>query len=213
MRTSTTLALCCATVSALALSACGSDDSSSAAPAAAVEASAAAPVADEHAGHHGGESVATGSTAESTAAEGGHDHSSHDHGGLTIAESGVGRVLEVGDGHGNLLREAPSDARPAVSLRVKADPAGGWTVRVSTPGFRWAPEDVNTPADAASGHAHLYVGATKVARIYGEWVFVPGTAAEAGDTLSAVLYADDHSAWAVDGKPVEAEVVLPAVSA
>jgi hypothetical protein len=156
----------------------------------------------------------------------GHDHSGHEDGAHegaghhhpVIADSGVGTLLATGDGFGNELREAPADARPTVALRVVADPGGGWTVQVPTSGFRWSPEDVNTPADAGTGHAHLYAGASgsgesKVARIYGEWAFLSGSAAQAGDTLTVVLYADDHSAWGVDGRPVQAEVTLPALPA
>ena len=206
------LALCCAA----ALTACGSsDDSTTAAP--------AASAAGEHAGHTtseandaGGEHA--GHSTGDAAAEG-HDHApgtasdGHDHAHLDIAESGIGTIIKsAGDGYGNLMREAPSDVQPTVALRVKADPAGGWTVRVPTTSFRWAGDDVNTPADAGQGHAHLYVEGKKVARLYGEWAFIPATAGKAGDTLAVVLYADDHSAWAVDGKAVEAEVVLPAVA-
>ena len=157
----------------------------------------------EHVEHVSGSSPADASTA-SRGKDPGHAHPD-------IAESGVGTKLRTGDGFGNRLREAPAAARPGVALRVVADPAGGWTVQAATTGFGWAPTEVNTPAKAARGHAHLYAGKRKVARTYASWSFLSAGAAEPGDVLTVVLYANDHTAWAVRGKAVSAQVVLPAM--
>lgn len=195
--------LCCAAL----LAGCGADQTSESATAATdAQAVSAGPHAQHQAGIAG--EISPGhDSAQPTASDG------HHHVHLNIPESGVGTVLTVGDGHGHLMREAPDQAQPSVRLRAKADPAGGWTLQVITSGFGWTPEQVNTSADAGTGHAHLYVGGRKVARIYGEWVFLPATQAQPGDTLSVILYADDHSAWAVGGKPVQADVVLPGLPA
>lgn len=179
----------------LAVSGCGGSADTPAAP-------TAAAAADSHAGH-----TAAGAGTGPVQSDG---HTDHLH--LDIPESGVGRLLDVDDGRGHLMREVDAAAAPTVALQATADPAGGWTVRTTTTGFRWAPDDVNTPADLGAGHAHLYTPAAKVARVYGEWTFLSASAAAAGDRLTAVLYADDHTAWAVAGKPVEASVVLPAVT-
>jgi hypothetical protein len=168
------------------------------------ETAEAQPGAGEHAGH--------GTSAGAEESHGpGDGHTDHVH--LDIPDSGVGTLLGKGDGHGHRMREVDAAAAPAVRLLATADPAGGWTVQIPTERFRWTPQSVNSPAVAGAGHAHLYNGDTKVARVYSEWSFVPASAAEAGDTLQVVLYADDHTAWASAGRPVAAQVVLPAAVA
>lgn len=172
------------------------------------------PVAAEQDGgsHHSGSAPETDDAEPvGTAAAADDGHTDHAH--LAIADSGVGTLLKVGDGRGHRLRELPVGSAPSVALRAVADPAGGWTVQLVTERFRWAPEDVNSPADTGAGHAHLYVGDRKVARVYGEWFFLSADAAEAGDVLTASLNAHDHTAWAVDGAPVAAEASLPEVAA
>lgn len=169
---------------------------------------AAAAAEQDGGAHHGGSPPDRDAGTAATADDG---HTDHTH--LAIADSGVGTLLKVGDGRGHRLREVPAASAPSVALRAVADPAGGWNVQLVTERFRWAPEDVNTPADAGAGHAHLYVGDRKVARVYGEWFFVSKDAAEAGDVLTASLNADDHTAWAVGGAAVVAEVSLPEVAA
>ena len=135
-----------------------------------------------------------------------------DNGHLDIPDSGVGRLLATTSRDGHRLREVDGAGAPGVTLQALADPAGGWTVRIKASNFRWSPEGVNSPADLGAGHAHLYTPAAKVARSYGEWVFLSKAAAKPGDRLTVVLYADDHTAWAVGGKVVEASVTLPVVS-
>lgn len=170
----------------------------------------AAPVAGEqedgaHA-EHGSEDEAVVAAPETQHGPG----DGHDHTHLDIAESGVGTLLSKGDGFGHRMREVPAGPTPDVALRVTADPAGGWTVQVGASGVQWAPTQVNRPAAAGQAHAHLYAGTRKVARLYAGWSFLGKDAAKAGEVLTVVLYANDHTAWAVDGAPVAASVVLPA---
>lgn len=183
------------TAALLVVTGCGGSADTSAAP-------TAAAAADAHAGHS-----ADGAGAGPVQSDG---HTDHTH--LDIPDSGAGRLLDVDDGRGHLLREVESAGAPTVSLQVTADPAGGWTVRTTTTGFRWAPEDVNTGADLGASHAHLYTTAGQLTRVYSDWTFLPKTAAAAGDRLTAMLYADDHTAWATAARPVQASVVLPAVT-
>lgn len=199
-------------LTAVLLAACSSDPD----PAPAAEQAGSAGAHSAH-GDDAGPPGPAG-TAPAVAAGSGPDAASgagdgHDHAHLDIAESGVGQLLQGSDGFGQRLREAPVQARPSAALRVAADPAGGWTVQLVTTGFAWAPQDVNSPAAAGQGHAHLYAADRKVSRVYADWTFLGADSAQEGEVMTAVLYADDHTAWAVDGQPVTASVVLPAATA
>ncbi|MYS10890.1 hypothetical protein GTW71_31665, partial [Streptomyces sp. SID6041] len=58
------------------------------------------------------------------------------------------------------------------------------------------------------GHARLLVDGREAGRLYGPWGYVPaGTR-----TLTVRLHADDHTAWAVSGTPVQATVRLDAAA-
>ncbi|MFE3327018.1 hypothetical protein [Streptomyces sp. NPDC059176] len=104
---------------------------------------------------------------------------------------------------------AAEDA-PAVSLTVRADEHDGWNIRIDVRHFRFSPDSVGGAAVLGSGHAHLFVDGEKVARVYGSWYHLSADDVPPGArTLTVGLYADDHTAWAVDGVPVQDAVRLP----
>ncbi|HEY9374174.1 hypothetical protein [Streptomyces sp.] len=120
------------------------------------------------------------------------------------AVGGTGTLLPAQDGTGRRLREVPAADAPAVRAEARPDSEGGWNLRVDVTRFRFTPESAGGAAVPGRGHAHLLVDGKETARLYGPWAYVPPGAR----TLTVRLHADDHTVWAVAGRPVEATLAL-----
>ncbi|MFD5324479.1 hypothetical protein ACFWJO_11345, partial [Streptomyces sp. NPDC127092] len=120
------------------------------------------------------------------------------------ATGGNGTLLTARDSTGHRLREVPAAGAPSVRLETRPDSEGGWNVHLLVERFRFTPDSTGGAALPGRGHARLLVDGRETARAYGPWVHVPAGAR----TLTVRLHADDHTAWAVAGRPVEATVRL-----
>ncbi|MET9918556.1 hypothetical protein ABZZ04_15875 [Streptomyces sp. NPDC006435] len=132
------------------------------------------------------------------------------------ADGDTGRLLTADDGSGNRLREVDAEGAPAVTVTVRRDSEDGWNVRLSVRNFRFTPDSVGGAALPGRGHARLFLDGRPLARVYGSWYHLPDSlvrGAGGGTGLTAGLYADDHTAWAVNGAPVRAGASLAASSA
>ena len=97
-------------------------------------------------------------------------------------------------------QEAPGP----MSVEIEVLPEGdGWRVAVTAMGLRFAPELADGPHVAGTGHGHLYVEGTKVARVFGGEVVIgalpPGT-----HRIEVVLNTNDHRVYTVDGARIAA---------
>ncbi|MER7496634.1 hypothetical protein ABT033_29095 [Streptomyces pharetrae] len=121
------------------------------------------------------------------------------------APAPVGRVLEDRDDQGRPYRQVDEEDAPEVGIEVQPAPAdGGWRVRLTLDGFRFSP--ARAPAEAVAGHgtARLFVDGRYVAELRGPEYRLPGRLVPRGThQVTARLYADDGTVWAVDGEPVE----------
>ncbi|MCX5202742.1 cupredoxin domain-containing protein [Streptomyces sp. NBC_00237] len=125
------------------------------------------------------------------------------------ASGDVGTLLTGDDGTGHRLREVPSDGAPQVQLALRPDAEDGLNLHLTVRNFRFTPDSVGGAALLGSGHAHLEVDDRQIARLYGPWFHLPAAQVPQGArTLTVRLYADDHTAWAVAGKPIEATTPL-----
>ncbi len=113
--------------------------------------------------------------------------------------------------HGALFAMNSANA-PAVELRLFPLSDGSYNIQLTTRNFTFTPQLVDQAPIAGEGHAHLYIDGVKIARLYGEWFHLPALP-EAAQVLSVTLYANDHSAFAVDGQPVSASVMVSAAAA
>ncbi|MFE6665425.1 hypothetical protein ACFVFH_17925 [Streptomyces sp. NPDC057697] len=132
------------------------------------------------------------------------------------AGGSVGRLLDADDGSGNRLRQVDAEGAPRVSVTVRPDSEDGWNVHLSVRNFRFTPDSVGGAALLGRGHARLLLDGHPLARVYGSWFHLPASlvrAAGGGTGLTARLYADDHTAWAVNATPVQATASLAAPSA
>ncbi|MFE2311570.1 cupredoxin domain-containing protein [Streptomyces sp. NPDC059411] len=127
------------------------------------------------------------------------------------ASGNVGTLLTTDDGAGHRLREVPAEGAPEVQLTARPDSEDGWNLQVTVKNFRFTPDSVGGAALPGAGHAHLELDGHKLARLYGPWFHLPAAQVpEGAHTLTVRLYADDHTAWAVAGKPVEGTLQLTA---
>ncbi|MFF9844409.1 hypothetical protein [Streptomyces sp. NPDC013740] len=120
------------------------------------------------------------------------------------ATGGNGSLLTAKDTSGHRLREVPAAGAPAVRVETRPDSEGGWNVHLLVERFRFTPESTGGAALLGRGHARLLLDGRETARTYGPWAHIPPGAR----TLTVRLYADDHTVWAVAGRPVEAVVRL-----
>ncbi|MFF1410790.1 cupredoxin domain-containing protein [Streptomyces sp. NPDC058289] len=128
------------------------------------------------------------------------------------ASGKVGTLLTADDGAGHRLREVPAEGAPEVRLAARPDSEDGWNLQLTLANFQFTPDSTGGAALPGAGHAHLELDGRKLARLYGPWFHLPAAQVPAGGphTLTVRLYADDHTAWAVAGKPVEATLELAA---
>ncbi|WP_406100361.1 hypothetical protein [Streptomyces sp. NBC_01013] len=122
-----------------------------------------------------------------------------------------GRLLTADDGSGSRLRQVDAQGAPEVAVAVRPDSEDGWNVHLTVRNFRFTPDSVGGAALLGRGHARLFLDGHPLARVYGGWFHLPESllrAAGGGTRLTARLYADDHTAWAVDSAPVQAGATL-----
>ncbi|MFJ2416817.1 hypothetical protein [Streptomyces brevispora] len=127
------------------------------------------------------------------------------------ATGSVGRLLTSGDGSGHRLRQVDAEGAPEVSVAVRPDSEDGWNVHLSVRNFRFTPDSVGGGALLGRGHARLFLDGHPLARVYGAWFHLPESLIRSvggGTGLTARLYADDHTAWAVGSTPVQATATL-----
>lgn len=130
------------------------------------------------------------------------------------ASGNTGTLLTAEDGAGHRLREVPAEGAPEVRLTARPDSEDGWNLQLAVTNFRFTPDSAGGAALPGAGHAHLELDGRKLARLYGPWFHLPAAQVPQGaHTLTVRLYADDHTAWAVAGKPVEGTLQLTAASA
>ncbi|WP_411106334.1 hypothetical protein [Streptomyces sp. cmx-4-9] len=130
------------------------------------------------------------------------------------ATGSAGTLLATQDRSGHRLREVPAEGAPAVQLTARPDSEDGWNLELAVRGFRFTPDSTGGAALPGAGHAHLELDGRKLARLYGPWYHLSASQVpEGAHTLTVRLYADDHTAWAVSGKPVEGATQLTATTA
>ncbi|MGY0022877.1 hypothetical protein ACVHNB_28445 [Streptomyces sp. YJ-C3] len=128
----------------------------------------------------------------------------------------IGTVLDRTDDQGRRYRQVPAEGAPEIGIVVQPDaaPSGGWDVRIRVRHFRLSPQDAPADAVHGRGYVQLYLDGKRLARLRAADYRLPGGRVTRGTHhLTARLYADDHTVWAVDGRPVEATADLTASGA
>ncbi|MGW3207190.1 hypothetical protein [Streptomyces sp. NPDC001135] len=122
----------------------------------------------------------------------------------TVSASPVGKVLDVTDGTGRHLREVDPKNAPQVGVEVTPHAGGGWDVRLTFHRFRCSGPGTRSTAVTGRGLAHLFVDGRRVTRLSSPRYHLPDRLVPHGTHhVTARLYADDGTVWAVHGKPVQ----------
>jgi hypothetical protein len=128
-----------------------------------------------------------------------------------VSSSPVGRLLDVSDGEGRHFREVDEEGAPAVGVEVKPDAGGSWDVRLTFHNFRFSPPGAKAEAVAGRGLVHLFVDGRLVSELRKPLCRLPADLVPRGTHhVTARLYADDGTVWAVDGEAVESTADITA---
>ncbi|AWW40396.1 hypothetical protein ADL00_11975 [Streptomyces sp. AS58] len=127
----------------------------------------------------------------------------------------VGRLLDVTDDAGRPYREVDAEHAPEVDIEIQPDTSGaGWDVRLSVHGFGFSPAGARAEAVSGRGFARLFVDGRPVAELRsGEHRLDAGLVPRGTHQVTARLYADDGTGWAVDGEPVQCTADITASGA
>ncbi|MCS0602026.1 hypothetical protein NX794_12510 [Streptomyces sp. LP11] len=118
--------------------------------------------------------------------------------------SPAGTILDGTDDTGRNLREVAAKGAPRVAVEVTPDTAGGWDVRLTFHRFRCSAPGTGQRVVPGRGLAHLFVDGHQVARLRTTAFHLPDRLVPRGTHhVTARLYADDGTVWAVRGRPVQ----------
>ena len=128
--------------------------------------------------------------------------------GDPIEASASVTVPEPAAGHGHGMTEfEASDPLPTVALDIFEDAKSGYNVHVETTDFTFAPDEVErgrTPCPAKATPTSTSTGRSST-RLYGEWYHLDVDLDPGDHEIRVELNANDHSAYVVDGEPIEAD--------
>ncbi|MGW0827785.1 hypothetical protein [Streptomyces sp. NPDC002845] len=134
--------------------------------------------------------------------------------GAGVSALPVGKLLDDTDEKGRRYREIDEKDAPEVGIEVEPSAESGWDVRLTVRNFRFSPAGVKPEAVGGRGTVALYLDGRFVADLRTVAYHLDGELVRRGThQLTARLYADDRTVWAVDGDPVESTADITASEA
>ncbi|MHA5051687.1 hypothetical protein [Streptomyces sp. SD15] len=128
--------------------------------------------------------------------------------------SPVGKLLDETDERGRHYREVDEKGAPEVAIEVQPDSDAGWDVRLTVRNFLFSPSGTKSAAVAGRGLALLSLDGRTIATLRTTQHHLPADLVPRGThQVTARLYADDRTAWAVHGEPVESTADITASAA
>lgn len=124
----------------------------------------------------------------------------------------AGRLIDARDADGRQYREVPERQAPEADLVVSPDPRSGWDLHLTLHRFRLTPAQQGArTAVAGRGRVELSLDGRRLAVLHAPRYHLPAHLLSRGThQLTARLYADDGTVWAVHGEPVESTAALTA---
>lgn len=118
--------------------------------------------------------------------------------------SPVGKVLDDTDEEGRHYREVDKDNAPDVGIEVQPNTDNSWSVRLTVENFTFSPAGTKAKAVSGRGVAVVFVDDRPVTTLRAPSCRLAAAYVPQGThKVTARLYADDGTVWAVDGDPVE----------
>jgi hypothetical protein len=131
-----------------------------------------------------------------------------------VSPSPVGKILDDTDKEGRHYREVDKKSAPEVAIEVQPASGDGWDVRLTVHRFRFSAAAAKAEAVAGRGVALLSLDGRNLATLRTAEYHLAGELVPRGTHhVTARLYADDRTAWAVHGKPVESTADITASGA
>ncbi len=123
----------------------------------------------------------------------------------------MGKLIDHTDEVGRPYREVDRKAAPEVGVEVRPDAGGSWDVRLTVRRFRFSPAGTAARATVGRGVAHVLVDGRLVGRLRApEFRLSARLVPHGTHHVTARLYADDGTVWAVGGKPVQSTADITA---
>ncbi|WP_406156086.1 hypothetical protein [Streptomyces canus] len=118
--------------------------------------------------------------------------------------SPVGKVLDDTDEEGRHYREVDKDNAPDVGIELQPTTDDSWSVRLTVENFTFSPAGTRAKAVSGRGVAVVFVDDRPVTTLRSPSCRLAAAYVPQGThKVTARLYADDGTVWAVDGAPVE----------
>ncbi|MFK4103712.1 hypothetical protein ACI2L1_27245 [Streptomyces sp. NPDC019531] len=118
--------------------------------------------------------------------------------------SPVGKVLDDTDHEGRHYREVDKGNAPVVGIEVQPNTDDSWSVRLTVENFTFSAAGAKAKAVPGRGAAVLFVDDRPVTTLRDPAYRLPAAYVPQGThKVTARLYADDGTVWAVEGEPVE----------
>ncbi|MFJ9005351.1 hypothetical protein [Streptomyces canus] len=118
--------------------------------------------------------------------------------------SPVGKVLDDTDEEGRHYREVDKGNAPDVGIELQPTTDDSWSVRLTVENFTFSPAGTRAKAVSGRGVAVVFVDDRPVTTLRTPSCRLAAAYVPQGThKVTARLYADDGTVWAVDGDPVE----------
>ncbi|MFB9737054.1 hypothetical protein ACFFRO_18240 [Streptomyces thermocoprophilus] len=129
----------------------------------------------------------------------------------SASPSPVGKLLDRTDEAGRRYRQVDGAHAPTVRVEVKPADGGAWDVTLTVHRFRFSPPGTKPEAAEGRGTALLFVDDMPVAELRTPVHRLTADHLPQGThEVTARLYADDGTVWAVHGDPVESTAAITA---
>ncbi len=104
----------------------------------------------------------------------------------------------------------PSLPVPSLTAKLHPDTMGGYGLQIAVTNFTITPEQAGQASKSNEGHMHVYVNGKKVARMYGEWLYLSADLfTQESNQVDVTLNANDHADWMHGGTHIGATLSVP----
>jgi len=131
---------------------------------------------------------------------------------MASAQMEAPKEMPAGMQHNHTPKNVPDNAlTPQLNISISEDDMSGFNLHLETHNFQLESPNQggNAPDHIIEGHGHLYINGTKIQRVYGSDVHIPGKLINKGvNQISVTLNGHDHSTWRKNGKEIISTIFI-----